>query len=177
MSDLVAQAAEFARRAHESIDQRRKYTSEPYIVHPASVAAIVASVTDDPTMLAAAWLHDVVEDTPVAIDEIAAQFGDDVARLVADLTKVSRPEDGNRAARKAIDRSHTAQADPRAKTIKLADVIDNLTGLADFDANFARTYVVEKKLLLDELREGDPELFARAAALIDELEAQLIDRT
>ena len=70
MSDVVIRAAEFARRAHASIDQRRKYTHAPYIVHPKAVADIVAGVTDDPAMIAAAWLHDVVEDTPITIAEV-----------------------------------------------------------------------------------------------------------
>ena len=63
MSDIISRAARFAKAAHESIDQRRKYSGEPYIVHPKAVAAIVATVTRDEHMISAAWLHDVVEDT------------------------------------------------------------------------------------------------------------------
>ena len=54
MSDLVTRAADFAKAAHESINQRRKYSDQPYIVHPAAVAEIVKSVTNDPVVLAAA---------------------------------------------------------------------------------------------------------------------------
>ena len=65
--DLEQRALAFARRAHESIDHRRKYTDEPYIVHPIAVAELVKSVPHTPEMVAAAYLHDVVEDTPVTI--------------------------------------------------------------------------------------------------------------
>ncbi|MCA9029231.1 MAG: bifunctional (p)ppGpp synthetase/guanosine-3',5'-bis(diphosphate) 3'-pyrophosphohydrolase [Planctomycetaceae bacterium] len=166
MSELVRKAAEFARVAHEEADQKRKYSAEPYIVHPEAVAKTVASVTDDEIMIAAAWLHDVVEDTPITLEQIAAEFGDDVARLVDDLTNASKKSDGNRARRKEIDRQHTAQADPRAKTVKLADLIDNLTGIATSDPEFAKTYLKEKELQLQVLTEGHPELFQRVEEII-----------
>ena len=68
---------------------------------------------------------DVVEDTPVSIKDIEDVFGPRVAALVSDLTDVSKPEDGNRATRKELDRQHTAKASPDAKTVKLADLISN----------------------------------------------------
>ncbi len=166
MTDFITRAAEFAAAAHASIDQRRKYTNEPYIVHPKSVADIVACVTDDETTIAAAWLHDGVEGTPVTLQEIENEFGEDVAKLVHDLTNVDKPEDGNRAARKAINRRHSAKADPRAKTVKLADVIDNLSDLAEQDIGFARKYAEEKALLLKVLTEGDRQLMKRAKEII-----------
>ena len=86
---------------------------------------IVQTVEHDEAMLAAALLHDVVEDTPVTIEEIQEIFGADVASLVDDLTDVSKPEDGNRKFRKALDREHSAQSSARAQTVKLADLISN----------------------------------------------------
>lgn len=171
--DVVARAAAYARAAHAAIDQRRKYTNEPYIVHPEAVANSVAEVTDDPATIAAAWLHDVVEDTPVTIEEIASEFGETIAGLVDDLTDVSRPEDGNRRARTAIDRQHTAQADPCAKTVKLADLIDNLTDITRLDRNFAPKYLAEKELLLPVLKEGDSSLYRRVEQIIAEAKQQL----
>ena len=172
MSEVVTKAAEFARRAHESIDQRRKYTNEPYIVHPQAVAATVASVTNDPATIAAAWLHDVVEDTPITLEQLTEEFGPDIAGLVSDLTNASMKEDGNRKQRKAIDRQHTAQADPRAKTVKLADLIDNLSDISTADAGFARLYLGEKQLQLQVLTEGNSELFQRVKTIIEtELQA------
>ncbi len=166
MADLIALAAGFAKAAHEKMGQRRKYSGEPYIVHPQAVAATVAAVTDDVATIAAAWLHDVVEDTPVTLDELTAIFGADITALVSDLTNASSPEDGNRQLRKAIDRQHTAQADPRAKTVKLADLIDNLSDIAEADPGFARLYLGEKSLQLQVLTEGDSELFRRVESII-----------
>ena len=169
----IEHAAEFARTAHESIDQRRKYTNEPYIVHPADVADIVASVTDDENMICAAWLHDVVEDTPITLDDIRSEFGEDIAHLVDGLTNVAKPEDGNRAARNAIDREHTAGTDSRTKTIKLADLISNLNGIVDQNRSFARKYLGEKQELLTVLGDGHPELLKRVRKTIQDERAKL----
>ena len=67
---MIKKARQFAQQAHAAFDQRRKYTGEPYIVHPAEVARLVASVSNDEAMICAAWLHDVVEDTEVTIAEV-----------------------------------------------------------------------------------------------------------
>lgn len=162
----IAAARTFAKNAHASIDHRRKYTNEPYIVHPAAVAKLVATVTDDEQMICAAWLHDVVEDTPVTLFEIEQTFGHDVAALVEDLTDVSTREDGNRKVRKAMDRAHTAKASPRAKTIKLADLIDNSKSIAEHDPGFAKIYMREKRELLKVLKEGDATLYRRAEDIV-----------
>lgn len=173
MSDTVRSAAAFAKAAHESIDQRRKYTLAPYIVHPAAVAATVAVVTDDEAMIAAAWLHDVVEDTPITIEQVLAEFGSDIAALVSDLTDVAERTDGNRARRLAIDRAHSAEASARAKTVKLADLIDNLTDIVRADRGFARNYVEEKAHLLEVLTEGHADLYRRVETIIEESREQL----
>lgn len=165
---LPQRALEFAAHAHASVGQVRKYTGAPYIQHPIAVAQLVSTVTTDEVMLAAAFLHDTVEDTRVTLGEIEAEFGSDVARLVNDLTDVSSPEDGNRAQRKAIDLAHTAQADPRAKTVKLADMVDNTRLIAHHDRAFARIYLAEKSRLLEVLGEGDQELFALAVRTLEE---------
>ena len=93
--------------------------------------------------------------------------------LVRDLTDVSKPEDGNRAVRKEIDRQHTAQASPQAKTIKLADLISNTVSIVEHDPKFARIYLKEKALLLEVLTEGDPTLYAMATKLLIWAEAEL----
>jgi hypothetical protein len=162
MTDLVARAREFAIREHRRIDHRRKYSKQPYDVHLEAVAGLVAGVTDDAEMIAAAWLHDIVEDTPITLDDVAREFGGAVVRLVDELTDISRPGDGNRAARKAIDRAHLAAASPRAKTIKLADLTDNARDICRHDAGFGRVYLGEMEALLAVLGEGDPALMAKA---------------
>jgi len=98
------------RPRHARINQLRKYTRQPYDVHLKVVADLVAAAGGDAAMIAAAWLHDTVEDTPATFEEIEREFGADVAALVKELTDVSRPGEGNRAARKAVDRAHTAAA-------------------------------------------------------------------
>jgi (p)ppGpp synthase/HD superfamily hydrolase len=160
--DLEARALAFATAAHGAIDQRRKYTGEPYIVHPVAVAELVRSVPHTPAMLAAAYLHDVVEDTPVTIEAVRAAFGPEVGELVDWLTDISRPQDGNRRVRKELDRQHLAKAPPAAKTIKLADLIDNTLTIRQHDPSFWRVYRREKLALLEVLREGDPALWQQA---------------
>ena len=75
MSDLVDRARKYATEAHQRINQRRKYNNAPYDVHLSAVAKLVASVTDDEEMIAAAWLHDTVEDTRATLDDIETEFG------------------------------------------------------------------------------------------------------
>ena len=159
---MVDRARVFATAAHAAVGQVRKYTFEPYIVHPAEVVSVVKSVPHTDVMLAAAWLHDVVEDTGVTIETIRAEFGAEVAELVGWLTDVSRPEQGNRAIRKAIDRAHSAMAPAEAQTVKLADLISNTRSIVAHDEKFARTYLEEKRLLLEVMTKGDAILMAEA---------------
>jgi (p)ppGpp synthase/HD superfamily hydrolase len=131
------------------------------------VAEIVRSVAHTPEMIAAALLHDVVEDTPVGIDEIRAEFGEEVATLVGWLTDVSKPSDGNRKLRKQLDLEHTAQALPQAKTIKLADIIHNSISIKADDPDFWRVFRHEMVRLMEVLTEGDAVLFAQARLMLE----------
>ena len=158
----------FATAAHAAVGQLRKYTNEPYIVHPAEVVSIVRSVPHTEAMLAAAWLHDVVEDTGVTIETVQAEFGAEVADLVSWLTDVSRPEDGNRAHRKALDREHTAAAPAEAQTVKLADLISNTRSIMAHDPKFAVTYLEEKRALLAVMTRGDATLMEIARRHVGE---------
>ena len=184
-SELVLRAREFAKKAHESIDQRRKYTNEPYIMHPEGVVEILMSnghISEN--ILAAAYLHDTVEDTQVTTQDIEIEFGSEIAKLVEMLTDVSKPEDGNRAKRRAIDREHSALGSPDAQTIKIADIIHNTHDLATahpgmseddirHQLNFARIYLDEKEAHLNVLTQGDRNLWSKAMAQIQELKKQL----
>ncbi len=166
--DLVHKAQVFAIAAHSAVGQRRKYTNEPYFVHPAEVARIVAEVPGStPEMVAAAWLHDTVEDTGVTYNDIHMNFGPEVAVLVGWLTDVSKPEDGNRAHRKAMDRAHTAEAPAEAQTVKLADLISNSKSIVQHDPEFAKTYLEEKRMLLAVMTKGDAGLMAEARKYIE----------
>ncbi len=162
MSDLVKRAKTFATSAHQRIDHRRKYSRQPYEVHLKSVANLVKEVGGSEEMIAAAWLHDTVEDTPATHHDIEEAFGAKVARLVYELTDISKPSDGNRATRKALDRDHLSTASAAAQTIKLADLIDNARDICKHDENFARVYLGEMAALLEVLGKGDAELMRRA---------------
>ena len=165
MEQLVKSAQHFATQAHTQINHLRKYTKQPYQIHLKRVAQTVSEVTDDPEIIAAAWLHDTVEDTPATFEDIEINFGARVVQFVFDLTDVSRPGDGSRAQRKAIDREHLAQASSAAKTIKLADLIDNCADICKHDARFGRVFVAEMQQLLPHLVDGDERLYQRAERL------------
>lgn len=170
---LIEQARVFATEAHASINQRRRFSDEPYIVHPEAVAQLVSEVTDETALIAAAWLHDVVEDTPVTLSDLRNQFGDDITQLVYEVSKVSGDIAGDRVLKSALDRDHFAQASPRGKTIKLADMIDNLKSVVQSAPEFAKSYVPEKSLLLPLLKEGNNTLYLLAADVVDQCEREL----
>lgn len=121
--DLWRRAASFAARAHAG--QVRKDGKTPYAAHPFRVALTVRHVfhADDETTLAAALLHDVIEDTTADYDDLAEEFGAPVADLVSALTKDMRLEE---SLREPEYDARLARADWRARLIKLADVLDNL---------------------------------------------------
>ena len=172
-NDLIQRASEYATNAHKRIDHRRKYTKHPYSVHLASVAKMVAEVTDDAEIIAAAWLHDVVEDTPATLADIERNFGRRIARLVDELTDVSKPSDGNRAVRKALDRDHLAAASSDAMTVKLADLTDNCRDICRNDKRFAKVYVKEMEALLAVLSGGDSTLFKLASDTLEKCKSDL----
>lgn len=88
--DLFDRAASFAIEKHGG--QIRKFSNTPYILHPFEAAAIVGTMTDDPDVLAAAVLHDTVEDTDTTLEEIEEKFGRQVALLVMTETEDKRAE-------------------------------------------------------------------------------------
>jgi len=165
MENVVAKALDFATKAHG--DQVRKYTGEPYTNHLVEVMNIVRTVKSDDSMLAAALLHDTIEDTSVTEADVKKEFGDRIAQLVVELTDISKPEDGNRATRKAMDRDKLAKVSDDAQTIKLADLISNGKDIAVNDPNFAKVFLNEKRQLLEVLDRGDPALMKQAKNILD----------
>lgn len=162
MRDLVQRADAFAAMAHGLVNQRRKYTHAPYIEHPRAVEALVRTVPHTELMLAAALLHDVVEDTPLGLLDIQVEFGVDVARLVLELTDQAPRSLPNRAARKAWEARRLASVSPAAKTVKLADLIDNIDSIVEHDPDFARVYLKENEPILCALEGGDESLLRHA---------------
>jgi guanosine-3',5'-bis(diphosphate) 3'-pyrophosphohydrolase len=126
----ILRAYEVAERAHEG--QRRR-SGDPYITHPLAVTTILAELGMDTTTLAAALLHDVVEDTPSTLEEIRRDFGDDVAHLVDGVTKLDKVQFGGQsgvAEAETIRKMVIAMArDPRVLVIKLADRLHNMRTL------------------------------------------------
>ena len=130
-TELLDRAIVFAVRAHAGTERRGK--GFPYIVHPMEAVEIVATMTPDQELLAAAALHDTVEDTDVTIAQIQTEFGDRVAELVAmesDEPHQSRDSIENWRARKqtAIDRLARASRD--AKIVALGDKLSNMRAIA-----------------------------------------------
>lgn len=162
--NLILQAAQFAAMAHRGQTRKWGHADRPYITHPARVAgrvAIAFGATEE--MVSAAWLHDVVEDTKVTIEDLSVSgFPMAVWQLVHELTNPSKQVPGlSRAERKAMDREHIAEVSAAAKVIKLADRVDNL--METFDdpetpEKFVKLYLAESRELLEVLRGVDPEL-------------------
>ena len=168
MKAQIEKAKKYATLAHARINQLRKYTLKPYDVHLKNVATLVASVTQDGSMIAAAWLHDIVEDTPVTFEDLEREFEPDIVTLVRELTDISKPSDGNRATRKQIDRHHLAQSSSRAMTIKLADIIDNCEDICRHDPKFGSIYLAEIQALLPVLANGEAKLLTKARHKVEE---------
>ncbi|MDC8803879.1 HD domain-containing protein [Halomonas pacifica] len=174
MTSIIGRAALFSRAAHQAVGQRRKYTGEPYHEHPAAVAALVESAGGTPFMVAAAYLHDVVEDTAVTVDDIAREFGPEIAGHVFELTdQFSDPAIGNRERRKALGRDRLACIHPDSQAIKYADLIDNTSSIVERDPGFAQVYLAEKRELLSVMCHGDQALWRRAWGLMIEGEAKV----
>ncbi len=111
---MEAHAKAFATHAHEKVGQRRKYTGEPYIVHPAEVVELVRSVPHTEAMILASWLHrHRRRHRRSRSARLRIISGQKVASLVEMVTDVSTLADGNRFARKEIDREHLQKASPR----------------------------------------------------------------
>lgn len=160
---LLTEAYAFATHVHRG--QVRKYTGLPYMTHCAAVAKLVAKYNHPDTVVAAALMHDCIEDAANPERVLAVMkdmFPSAVVELVLEVTDVSKPTDGNRAHRKELDRQHLAKASMEGQTIKLADLIDNTQDIAKHDKDFAKVYIKEKKLLLPVLTRGDYRLYQQA---------------
>jgi len=126
---LIRKAWEFCVKHHEG---QMRASGEPYIIHPLEVAEVLAEMKLDSTAIAAALLHDAVEDTPATSEEIAAGFGDQVAHIVEGVTKIDKIQFANREDRQAENVRKMLLAmvsDVRVVLIKLADRLHNMRTL------------------------------------------------
>jgi (p)ppGpp synthase/HD superfamily hydrolase len=150
---IYQKARLFAVEAHGSINQLRKYTGEPYHVHVHTVAELVATKTNDEEVLAAACLHDVLEDVAPSMpnygkETILREFGERVLNLVVELTDVFTKENFpelNRKKRKQAEAERLAQISEEAKLIKRADLFDNNKSITG--TSFEKVWLEEKAVL------------------------------
>ena len=134
--EIIDKAFKFARDAHKGI---RRRSGEPYIMHPLAVATIVSQeIGLGSTSISAALLHDVVEDTDYTVEDIKAQFGEKIARIVDGLTKISGGIFGDKASLQAENFRKlllTMAEDVRVVLIKMADRLHNMRTLSSMPAN------------------------------------------
>lgn len=178
MYNLYTKALLTAVEAHG--DQKRRWANgQPYVCHPIRVADLLRlsgaerSHIEPDYVLAAALMHDVLEDTEYGEMRMRADFPDDVTDMVLEVTNVAFPTDGPRATRKAINVAHLANTSEWGASIKLADIIDNVRGITEGGAGFAKIYLPEKADALKVLKHGNPRLYALAGQLIEDGRAKL----
>lgn len=171
MDQVLEKIKDFADRAHGK--QTRRYSADRYIVHPVRVMEICRQHTHDLAILAAAILHDVLEDTDVKKDEIdnflreimEPSQAQRTLKFVVELTDVyvkkNYPE-WNRRKRKNKEADRLEKVSPEAQTIKYADIIDNSGEIASHDPDFAQQYLEEATVLLDKMTKGNKKLHALA---------------
>lgn len=176
MEFILEKIRDYADTAHGT--QMRKYTPERYIVHPIRVMETCRNYEADLPMLAAALLHDVLEDTPVTSDEMLTflqivMSPPDAKRtleLVIEMTDVYVKEDypqWNRKTRKMHEQERIALTSPDAQTIKYADIIDNCREITKHDRNFAPRFLRECLANLKVADKGNPELYRQALEMVE----------
>lgn len=170
MDDTLYKILQFADIAHG--EQKRKYSDERYIVHPIRVMETCSAYTNKIQILAAALLHDVLEDTPVTEEELFSfletVMDNEVAKqtleLVVKLTDVYIKEAYphlNRKQRKEKETLRIAQTSADSQTIKYADILDNCKEIAASDPNFAPRFLNECMTILKVATKGDKHLYEK----------------
>lgn len=173
---LVARASDYAARKH-ALDRRKGAAAEPYINHLAEVALLVAEATrgQDAELIAAAYLHDTLEDTDATFEELAALFGRDVAVTVRDVTN---DPDVPSHEKKHWQARMIASKGAAARRIKIADQTSNVLGIIhsppmDWNEERRRTYVRGAALVVSAAAGTDDFLEARFAEAYREAETML----
>ncbi len=154
--ELLQKALEFATVAHNG--QVRKYTGEPYVNHCIEVMQILKDHgIQDKEILAAALLHDTVEDTDVTFQQIKTEFGYRVMHLVFFVTDIVGKDQGNRAIRVDLNMCHILGTQfKESLLIKCADIISNTSSIVERDPKFAPIYLDEKNRLLSRMQALHP---------------------
>lgn len=174
--ELLEKVRQYADDAHG--DQKRKYSNENYIRHPERVMRLCSKYTSDLSILAAALLHDVLEDTPVTKEELAEflqsvmekDLAKETAEIVVDLTDIYIKKDFpqyNRRKRKELEAERLHKANPKAQTVKYADLIDNSIDITNNDPDFARVFLKEARAIILNMDQGEPELYQKAQQVLN----------
>lgn len=168
---------QLARELHG--DQKRKYTGEPYVNHTVAVANIVKTYGGDESMVYAAILHDVLEDTPTSGTELLnylMEITDEpelsmrTFRLVRELTDVYTTEsypDVNRKGRKELEAMRLGRISRKGQTIKYADLLDNGMDIMSNDPKFGEVYLKEKEQILKYMNRGNQELYNKCLEVLN----------
>ncbi len=166
---ILLKAIDFA--AHKHRDQRRKgVEASPYINHPIDLANILCNEggITDPVILAAALLHDTLEDTKTSWEELRGQFGEEVADVVAEVTDTKWIK--QKDTRKRLQISKASHSSVRARAVKIADKISNLRDIltsppSDWPLERKQAYFDWAKQVVDGVRGSYPQLEQRFDAL------------
>jgi guanosine-3',5'-bis(diphosphate) 3'-pyrophosphohydrolase len=161
--EIVLEAAAFAAEKHRN--QRRKdEEASPYINHPIQLAYILVQAgIEDPVVLAAALLHDTIEDTNTTLDELEIVFGYEIANIVVECSDDKRL---SKLERKQAQIEHAAKISPKAKLVKLADKIANVSDIngappAGWSLERKREYFDWARQVVDRIRGTHAELESR----------------
>ncbi len=176
MEAVLEKVKDYADKAHGK--QLRKYSPDRYIVHPVRVMELCRPYNDTLPVLAAALLHDVLEDTPVTKSNML-QFlqgvmsetdANETLKLVVELTDVftkSRHPRWNRSKRKTKEAARIQQTSGDSQTVKYADIIDNCREIVEHDPDFAKVFLRECRALLKVMPKGHESLYQEAKATVD----------
>jgi (p)ppGpp synthase/HD superfamily hydrolase len=174
---------DFVKQMHG--EQKRKYTAAPYYTHLLSVADRVDPYRSDGYETEIALCHDLIEDTVCSLADLSEKLislgygADEDAQILAavdDLTDKythERYPELNRAQRKKLEGLRIITSRPTAQTVKYADIIDNITSVAEHDPGFARVYAREIDGYLGQINKGNSALYAECCALLTEIKGKL----
>lgn len=169
MENVVEKALLYATHAHSG--QMRKYSSVPYILHPAEAAAIASTVTDDPEIIAAVLLHDTVEDTDVTLEDIRREFGDRIAAIVSGDTEVEDdeiPRSESWMNRKQASLENLRNSSRDVKIMWLSDKLSNTR-------SFCRLFRAEGDAMWDHFNQKDKKIQEWYYRLIEDYLSELQD--
>ncbi len=143
---LINKARDFATKAHEG-QTRDNDATIPYVIHPAQTALMISMVTNDPEVIAAAWLHDTIEDTDVTYEQLEQEFSKRVADLVMEVTNEKNPDKSG-----YFPRLHTKEG----IMIKFADRLSNISDMDGWSAKRQQAYLNKSKFWASDAKSAQP---------------------